>query len=100
MDYRERKYYFVLFDSKARDMRMTYCKICAPSVKFRPMNDRLRRMAFSADFQYPNAFLSCRIEDAECLEYELTKAERRDLCSTWQEITRRDELKFTRSEKK
>lgn len=88
MDYRERKYYFVLFDYYARQMRERYFKICAPSVIIRPMNDRLRGLAKSMGFQYPNAFLSCRKEDADDLEYEMRKAERRDMCSTWEEITK------------
>ena len=88
MDYRERKYYFVLFDYWSREMRERYFKICAPSVIIRPMNDRLRELAKSMGFQYPNAFLSCRKEDADDLEYEMRKAERRDMCSTWEEITK------------
>ena len=88
MDYTERKYYFVLIDYWSYDMRTEYFKWAAPSLIIRPMNDRLRELAKSMGFQYPNAFLSCRKEDVDDLEYEMRKAERRDMCSTWEEITK------------
>ena len=88
MDYRERKYYFLLFDYEWREMRERYFKWAAPSLIIRPMNDRLRKLAKSMGFQYPNAFFSCRKEDADDLEYEMCKAECRDMCSTWEEITK------------
>jgi hypothetical protein len=69
-------------------MRVEYFKWAAPSLIIRPMNDRLRESAKDMGFQYPNAFLSCRIEDADDLEYEMRKAERRDEFSTWAEITK------------
>lgn len=42
----------------------------------------------SMRFQYPNAFLSCHIEDIDGLEYEMCKAKRRDMYSTQEEITK------------
>lgn len=93
MDYRERKYYFVLIEYGSYDMRLRYFHIVAPSLKVHYMNDYRRRFAKQCDFMYPNLLLSCRKEDAEDLEYEMRKAERRDSYSTWQEVTRSDELK-------
>ena len=88
MDYRERKYYLAHIDYFSYDMRLRYFKIMTPSLIVRPPNDYYYRMGKSLGFQYPNMVLSCRIEDSDCLEYELRKAERRDSCSMWIEINK------------
>lgn len=103
MDWRERDYYLIQFDSWSENMRRRYFEIVAPSIKYhapyghfkdswwysdkwisnrdydglvrnagRSLN-RYRRFIF-----YPQYMISCRKEESEDLEYELSKADRND----------------------
>ncbi len=87
MDYRERNYYLVRLDCWDYAMRMQYLKLAAPSLKIHPPYNHFKNndSDYDAIFThklglggYWQMMLSCRKEDSEAVEYELSKAERRD----------------------
>ena len=88
MDYRERKYYLVHIGYASYSMRLNYFKNITPSLIVRPPNDYYYQMSRTLGFGFPNMILSCRIEDSDCLEYELRKAGRRDRYFKWIEINK------------
>ena len=86
MDYRHRNYYLVTIDRTSYDMRLRYYKIAAPSLeihspynhfKYNKYKDGYDGM-YTATSDYWQMMVSCKKEEAEALEYELNKAERRD----------------------
>lgn len=89
MDYRSRKYYLVSIPYFSRDMRLSYFKIAAPTLKMSPPYNHIRKEDIKkydydgkhfrqTDVRRPDMMISCRIEDAEALEYELRKMVRND----------------------
>lgn len=87
MDYRNRRYYLAKISYFSYDMRMHYFRMVAPSLKIHtPYNHFIKN---ETDYDgvytkqlghrgYWQMMLSCKEEEAESLEYELRKAERRD----------------------
>lgn len=90
MDYRHRKYYLVSIPYFSREMRISYFKIAAPSLKMSPPYNHILRERHVGKYDYdgmhfrrtdvrrPDMMISCKIEDAEALEYELRKMVRND----------------------
>ena len=88
MDYRNRSYYLAKINYFSYDMRMHSYYLAAPSLKIHtPYNHfkgnkedydgvYTRKMGYAGYWQM---MLSCKKEDSESLEYELRKAERRDV---------------------
>ena len=82
MDYRERDYYLARIDYCSYGMRIGIFKIAAPSLKIHAPYGHIRSNGQRQDrinHRYWQMMLSCRKEDSEALEYELRKAERRDI---------------------
>lgn len=81
MDYRYRDYYLAKLDPFAREMRMEYFKLVAPSLKVHSPYRHIKnnhRPQDNINGRYWQMMLSCKKEDSEALEYELRKANRRD----------------------
>lgn len=87
MDYRDRNYYLVSIYYCSYDMRLSYYKIAAPSLKiYAPYNHfKYSNGEYDGVFTqkqghngYWQMMISCRKEDSDALEYELRKAERND----------------------
>lgn len=87
MDYRKRNYYLVSILYSSYNMRLSYFKLAAPSLKIcAPYNhfkhnDKEYDGAFTGKqgySKYWQMMLSCRKEDSDALEYELRKTVRRD----------------------
>lgn len=90
MDYRHRKYYLVSVPYFSRSMRMNYFKIAAPSIKISPPYNHIlhRQPKYTSNYDglwyketgihRPDMMISCKIEDADSLEYALRKMVRND----------------------
>ena len=86
MDWRNRDYYLVEFEYTSEDMRRGYFKLVSPSVKYHKAYNHFKQFntkpCFNQDWKhldfYPRYMVSCRKDESEALEYELSKADRRD----------------------
>lgn len=88
MDYRHRKYYLVSLPWFSKDMRLQHFRIAAPSMKMHPPYNHVLsekphplydgHWRFDTGVCSPGMMLSCKLEDAGALEYELRKMVRND----------------------
>ena len=87
MDWRYRKYYCVSFDPCAHDMRVRYLKFI-DGLKFHSYKDIPKQPDETEERGYYQYLISVLSDDAEAIEYELRKAERRDGWCRWKEIVK------------
>ena len=94
MDYRERKYYLIKTAYYSYNMRHEIYRTAAPSIKYHGVDScaGCKRMdikkALGLKF-YPQELVSCLIEEAPMLEFELRKAYDKDgVYSNWIEVTK------------
>lgn len=82
MDYRERNYYLVSISSCALDMKLNYFKIAFPTLKIHSPYKHFKENKGQYDgtylrihgySNYWQMMISCRKEDSDALEYELSK---------------------------
>ena len=88
MDWRNRKYYVVTFAYDARDMRIRTLKLIN-GFRIHPYKDVPQQTDETELRGHYQFIISVPSEDAEAVEHELRKAERRDDFCCWKEVQRK-----------
>lgn len=89
MDWRARKYYVVTFSPEAQDMRIRYLKLIGKGVTIH-FNSGVPKQPDEIEERGQHlCVIGCAYDQAEAVEYELRKAERRDEYCSWKEIKER-----------
>lgn len=86
MDWRARKYYVATFSPEAKDMRIRYLKLIGNGVTIHFNSGVLKQPDEVEDRGRYLCVVGCKYDQAEAVEYELRKAERRDDYCFWKEI--------------
>ena len=82
MDYRKRKYYLVSLPCFDHDYRLEHMTLVAPSLKMHAPYNHICFGTYDGKFYQqtnvmcPEMMISCKLEEADALEYELRKMSR------------------------
>lgn len=86
MDWRARKYYVATFSPEAKDMRIRILKLIGKGITIHFNNGVPKQPDEYEERGRYQCVIGCMSNQAEAVEYELRKAERRDDYCIWKEI--------------
>ena len=94
MDWRARKYYVATFSPEAKDMRIRHLKLIGNGVTIH-FNSGVPKQPDEVEERGSYlCVIRCKYDQAETVEYELRKAERRDDFCSWKEIKQNFSKKY------
>ena len=86
MDWRARRYYVATFSPETKDMRIRYLKLIGKGVTIHFNSGVPKQPDETEERGRYTCVIGCTLDQAEIIEYELRKAERKDYYCFWKEV--------------